>query len=191
MRRAALTHDLGLVAVPSFVLDKSQARLTRAEWEQLRLHPYHGERIIADVPALREAAELVGAHHERLDGQGFPHGLRERQVPIGAQIIAVSDRFDELTHDAAGRSALDREDALKAMGRETGSHFSAGVFEPLARALGQARPPAPPARKEWPCGLTDREVEVLRLAARGLSRRDIAQKLSVSESTVRTHLKHI
>lgn len=190
LRRAALTHDLGLVAVPSFVLDKPRAKLTRSEWEQVRLHPYHGERILSNVPALRAAAGLVGAHHERIDGDGFPRGLTERQTPVGAQIIAVSDRFDELTHDAPDRSALAPEEALKVMEQEVGSSFSAGVFEPLKGALGFPQAAAP-SRREWPAGLTDREVEVLRLAARGFNRRETASKLSVSESTVRTHLEHI
>lgn len=191
VRRAALTHDLGLVAVPSFVLDKPQSKLTRAEWEQMRLHPYHGERILSNVPALRRAAELVGAHHERVDGQGFPRGLKERQIPVAAQVIAVSDRFDELTHDAPDRSALSPEDALNVMEQEIGSAFSGGVFEPLREELGFMQRASTPPRREWPGGLTDREVEVLQLAARGLSRRETAQKLYVSESTVRTHLEHI
>ncbi|GMV84259.1 MAG: hypothetical protein AMXMBFR80_01170 [Dehalococcoidia bacterium] len=191
LHRAALTHDLGLVAVPSFVLEKPQARLTRPEWEQVRLHPYHGERILSNVPALRGAAGLVGAHHERVDGDGFPRGLKGRQTPVGAQIIAVSDRFDELTHDAPGRAALAPEQALKAMEQEVGSSFSASVFEPLKGTLGFARTVAVPSRREWPAGLTDREVEVLRLVARGLNRREAAARLFVSESTVRTHLEHI
>jgi len=191
VRRAALTHDLGLVAVPSFVLDKPQGKLTRAEREQVRLHPYHGERILSNVPALRRAAELVGAHHERVDGQGFHRGLKDRQIPVGSQVIAVSDRFDELTHDAPDRSALSPEEAVRVMEQERGSAFSVAVFEPLGAELGFALGAAPPARREWPRGLTDREVEVLQLAARGMSRRETAQKLYVSESTVRTHLEHI
>jgi HD-GYP domain-containing protein (c-di-GMP phosphodiesterase class II)/DNA-binding CsgD family transcriptional regulator len=189
--RAALTHDLGLVAVPSFVLDKPQAKLTRAEWEQMRLHPYHAERILANVPALRKAAELVGAHHERVDGQGYHRGLGDRQIPLGAQIIAAGDRFDELTHDAPGRAGFAAEGALKVMEQEVGSSLSAGVFEALSEELGFRHSATAPPRREWPGGLSDREVEVLRLAARGLSRRETAQKLYVSESTVRTHLEHI
>jgi HD-GYP domain-containing protein (c-di-GMP phosphodiesterase class II) len=71
VRLAGLTHDLGLVAVPSFVLHKSQEELSAAEWERLRLHPYHAERILARIPAFRAVTPLVGAHHERVDGQGY------------------------------------------------------------------------------------------------------------------------
>jgi HD-GYP domain-containing protein (c-di-GMP phosphodiesterase class II) len=190
-RRAALTHDLGLVAVPSFVLDKPPSKLTRAEFEQVRLHPYHGERILSNVPALRNSAELVGAHHERLDGQGYHRGLTDRQIPLGAQIIAASDRFDELCHDAPGRAGLPLDNALKVMDKEVGTVLSGDVFQALRDELGLEQRPAPPARREWPAGLTHREVEVIQLAARGLSRREMAQRLYLSESTVRTHLEHI
>lgn len=191
VRRGALTHDLGLVAVPSFALDKPPEKLTRSEREQKRLHPYHSERILNNVPAFRRAAELVGAHHERIDGHGFPRGLKGRQIPIGAQVIAVSDEFDDLTHDAPGRRALSVQDALRVMEQDVGAAYDAAVFEPLRQELGLLQRPGGPARREWPAGLTDREVEVLRCAARGLNRREIAEQLIVSESTVRTHLEHI
>jgi HD-GYP domain-containing protein (c-di-GMP phosphodiesterase class II) len=191
VNRAALCHDLGLVAVPSFVLDRSPNKLTRAEWEQVRLHPYHGERILENVPSLRGAAALVGAHHERPDGRGYYRGLKDRQIPIGSQIIAVSDRFDELTHDGPERQALTAADAVRAMEQDAGHAFSSSVFEALENSLGLRSEILTPARRTWPAGLTDREVEILRFAARGQSRREIAQRLVVSESTVRTHLEHI
>jgi HD-GYP domain-containing protein (c-di-GMP phosphodiesterase class II) len=188
--RAALCHDLGLVAVPSFVLDRPPNKLTRAEWEQVRLHPYHGERILENVPSLRRAAALVGAHHERLDGQGYYRGLQNRQIPIGAQIVAASDRFDELTHDGPERRGLPATDAVRVMEQDAGRAFSSSVFEALENSLGLRSDSSAP-RRTWPAGLTDREVEILRLTARGQSRREIAQRLVVSESTVRTHLEHI
>src|SRR5262249_39748019 len=89
VRLAGLTHDLGLVAVPSFVLHKPQEELSTAEWEKLRLHPYHAERILGRIPAFRAVVPLVGAHHERLDGQGYYRGLAGSQIPPGARMLAV------------------------------------------------------------------------------------------------------
>ncbi len=193
IRMAALVHDIGLVAVPSFVLNKPEARLTPAEWEQVRLHPYHSERILSKVPNLRPLLPIVAAHHERLDGQGYHIGLPGAQIPPEAQIIAVADRFDELSHDQPDRHALDPDEAVAAMREEVGIHLAADAFEALVEELeGVRQRPRKRGRKlEWPAGLTDREVEVLRLVARGLNRREAAKALFVSENTIRSHLEHI
>src|SRR5947209_15639983 len=113
VRLAGLTHDLGLVAVPSFVLHKSREELSPAEWEQFRLHPYHAERILSRIPAFSDVVPLVGAHHERVDGEGYYRGLSGAQIPPGARIIAVADRFDDLTHGLPGHPPLDTRTALE------------------------------------------------------------------------------
>jgi hypothetical protein len=92
IRVAALMHDLGLVTVPSFILQKPRDQLTPVEWERLRLHPYHAERILARVPILAPVVPLIAAHHERMDGHGYYRGLVGAQIPLGARIIAVADR---------------------------------------------------------------------------------------------------
>jgi HD-GYP domain-containing protein (c-di-GMP phosphodiesterase class II)/DNA-binding CsgD family transcriptional regulator len=203
VRRAALVHDIGLVAVPSFVLHKPAARLTGAEWESLRLHPYHAQRILARVPAFAPVIPLVAAHHERPDGQGYFRGIGEDQIPVGARIIAAADLFDELTHGRPECAALDPEAAFGEMSRQVGTRLCADAYEALARVLhphvrGPAAPTAAPQvqtnrepRREWPVGLTDREVEVLRLLATGANRRVMAEHLTVSEHTVRHHLEHL
>jgi HD-GYP domain-containing protein (c-di-GMP phosphodiesterase class II)/DNA-binding CsgD family transcriptional regulator len=195
IRRAGFMHDLGLVAVPSFTLDKPQARLTQVEWERLRLHPYHAERILSRVPGLQPVVPLVAAHHERPDGRGYYRGLVGSQIPLGARIIAVADSFDELTHDAADRAALEPPSAVARLRAEAGTGLCADALEALGREL--SLDGAAPAgtgkrgRQRWPAGLTDREVEIMRLLARGLSRRQVAQTLFLSEHTVRHHLEHI
>lgn len=191
IRVAALTHDLGLVAMPSFTLCKPQAALTAAEWEACRMHPYYGERILSRIPAMRNAAALVAAHHEREDGGGYYQGLAGARIPRGARVIAAADRFDELTHDAPGRSAVKPASALAAMRREdTGSLWSACV-ECLAEEVGAS--PAHRARRgaRGPAGLTPREVEVLQTLCTGVSTRELARQLHISESTARHHLEHI
>ncbi len=202
LRQAALLHDLGLVAVPSFVLHKPQNRLSVAEWESVRLHPYLAERILNRVPAFAAAVPLVAAHHEQPDGRGYHRGIRRHDIPFGACVIAVADQYDDLTHDGPERDALDPEEALHVLGQGVGSRFDRTAFESLAWALGRPLPESVDGetnnvngRSEtemcWPAGLSNREVDVLRLAAKGLTRKQVAEELFVSPSTVRSHLEHI
>jgi HD-GYP domain-containing protein (c-di-GMP phosphodiesterase class II)/DNA-binding CsgD family transcriptional regulator len=199
IRRAALLHDIGVVAVPSFVLHKAEDRLSDAERESVRLHPYHAERILSYVPAFASIVPLVAAHHERPDGTGYFRGLSGSQLPPGACVIAVADRFDELTHARPGQAALDVREALREIESGAGTAFSIAAVGALAEtapkgadivAAGRTRS-MPERRSTWPAGLTNREVEVLRLLVTGASRRVIAAHLSVSEHTVRHHLEHI
>jgi HD-GYP domain-containing protein (c-di-GMP phosphodiesterase class II)/DNA-binding CsgD family transcriptional regulator len=195
IRLAGLTHDLGLVAVPSFVLHKAHEDLSAAEWERLRLHPYHAERILGRIPAFRAVIPLVGAHHERVDGQGYYRGLTGAQIPPGARILAVADRYDELTHGLPGHPPLDSESALEGLYDDAGKAYAEECIRALEvglRADGTARGRARAARqRQWPSGLTTREVELLRLMAGGLSRREVAKAVFLSEHTVRHHLEHI
>ena len=190
--RAALVHDIGIVAVPSFILNKSQDTLTEAEREQVRLYPYHSERVLSRVPALGPIVPMVSAHHERMDGQGYHRGLSREKVPRSARILAVTDQFDELTHDGPDHPAIELERALDLMTHDVGDGLWPEAFQVLVEELGgAARPPAQANHPQWPAGLTNREVEVLRLVAKGLNRRQAAEALFVSEGTVRSHLEHI
>src|SRR6266545_4784121 len=190
IRRAALMHDVGLAAVPSYTLDRPKDKLTQAEQEILRLHPYHAERIFARVPALDSVVPLVASHHERIDGRGYYRGLTGEQIPVGARVIAVADMFDELTHVTPDHEALEPELAMARLQDEAGR----GLWPEAVRALAQELGASPPAKKRsaaQPAGLTEREIEILRMLARGKSRRQIAQELVLSEHTVRHHLEHI
>jgi HD-GYP domain-containing protein (c-di-GMP phosphodiesterase class II) len=195
VRLAGLTHDLGLVAVPSFVLHKSQEELSAAEWERLRLHPYHTERILGRIPAFRAVIPLVGAHHERVDGQGYYRGIAGSQISPGSRILAVADRYDDLTHGLPGHPPLDVGAALESLRVDAGKAYAeecVRLLEEELRSAGTSREGAHVSRKrQWPRGLTSREVELLRLLAGGLSRREVARKLFLSEHTVRHHLEHI
>jgi HD-GYP domain-containing protein (c-di-GMP phosphodiesterase class II)/DNA-binding CsgD family transcriptional regulator len=190
---AGLLHDLGLVAIPSFVLDKPADALAPAEREALRLHPYHAERILARVPVLGSIASIVGAHHERLDGQGFFRGLAGAHIPLGARILAVADAFDELTHEGPGRPALDAAAAVTQIQADAGRAFEPAAIDALLATTAAAAviPRRSSSQRSWPAGLTDREVEVLRLAAKGLTSKQMASDLFLSPSTIRTHLEHI
>ncbi len=191
--QAALVHDIGVVAVPSFLLNKSQDTLTEAEREQVRLHPYHSERVLSKVPALEPLIPLVAAHHEEMDGRGYYRGIKGSEIPLGARIIAVADRFDELTHDAPENPGLDLDQAVNVMRQEVGSRLSPDAFQALTEDLSgvDSSPRQRTRQQEWPARLTDREVEVLRLIAKGLNRRQVAGALFIAEGTVRSHLEHI
>ncbi|HET6894998.1 MAG TPA: HD domain-containing phosphohydrolase [Candidatus Baltobacteraceae bacterium] len=203
VRRGALLHDIGVVAVPSFMLHKPHERLSEAERETVNLHPYHSERILARASAFATVRRMVAAHHERPDGSGYFRGLANDEVPVGARIIGAADCFDELTHDAPARTALPHENALKRMSGDVGGAIFADAYEALQGVLQSggtlqasgAEHESVPVPKSmpsaWPAGLSDREVEVLRMLCAGASRRDVAQRLSLSEHTVRHHLEHI
>jgi HD-GYP domain-containing protein (c-di-GMP phosphodiesterase class II) len=189
IRRAALVHDLGLIAVPGSIL-LNQGRLSEADKEKLRLHPYYTERILSRVPALGAVALIAGKHHERLNGTGYHRGLSGDDLPLGACVLALTEEFQERLQTRQGQPGLDPKDVLKAMQPDVGTLFSPECFQALAQEMGVAAS-KPPRRHAWPGGLTDREVEVLQLVSRGASNRQVARELVVSEKTVAHHLEHI
>lgn len=188
---AGLLHDFGFVTVSSFALAKPEGSQSQAERETFRLHPHYAERILSRVGPFKPVAELVVAHHEAMDGTGFPRALTGSRIPVGARVIAVADRFDELTHEGPGQTSLEPEAALHQLQGEAGKSLWAQAVGALCEELPGVRSQPRAHRREWPGGLTDREVEVLRLLSRGLNRRQMAEALVVSESTVRAHLEHI
>jgi putative nucleotidyltransferase with HDIG domain len=111
IERAALAHDIGKLAIPRGVLHKP-APLTRIERELVRTHPIIGATLLIATPDSDIVARLVRAHHERLDGTGYPSGLRGHCLPIGAQIIALSDTWDAMTHPRPYREAMPFDQAV-------------------------------------------------------------------------------
>lgn len=188
LRRAALLHDLGRVGVPSGIWDK-EGPLTRGEWEQIRLHPYHTERILSCSPTLAPLGRIAGLHHERLDGSGYHHGVSAPALPVSARILAAADAFQTATHDRPHRPARTTEQAAAHLTAEaTAGRLDADCVVAVIEAAGQ---PRPRVRRDWPAGLSDREVEVLRLLARGLSNAQVADRLVISRRTAEHHVAHI
>jgi HD-GYP domain-containing protein (c-di-GMP phosphodiesterase class II) len=188
IRRTALVHDLGRVSVPNGIWDKPSA-LTEGEWERVRLHPYHSERIVFRVARLEPLAVLAGAHHERVDGSGYHRGSKRSDLPPQARVLAAADAYQAMTQPRAHRGALSPSaaaDLLRADARAGRLDVNA-VDDVLTAAGHRVRP----VHHSWPAGLSDREVEVLRLICRGGTKRQTAELLKISPSTVDHHVRHI
>jgi HD-GYP domain-containing protein (c-di-GMP phosphodiesterase class II) len=185
LRRAGLLHDLGRAGVPTAIWEKRGA-LTSGEWELIRLHPYHTERILARPAALAPLAQLAGMHHERIDGSGYHRGAPAAMQSRAARILAAADVYQALMEERPHRQSLTPEAAARVLEAQPGLDREA-----VDAVLGGAGERRRGARATWPAGLSDREVEVLRLLARGRSEREIAAALFISTSTVHTHVTHI
>ena len=187
LRRAGLVHDLGRLGVSNTIWDKT-APLNEAERERVRLHPYLADRMLARVPALAASRQIAARHHERLDGSGYPAGLSASSLTFPDRLLAVADVFHATTEPRPYRPAMgdaESSDLLRAEAK-AGRLDGEAVGLVLAAAGHRA-----PAHREWPAGLTAREVEVLGLLARGHSNREIAERLTVTPKTVSNHVEHI
>jgi len=138
VRLAGLLHDVGNVAISHMVLCKP-GPLSAEEWVEIRRHSEIGARILANA-RLGDIGEWVLAHHERLDGEGFPFGLSSGSIPLEARILAVSDAFEAMTSDRPYRAAISVDDAIAELRRNAGTQFDADVVEALLAALAPASP---------------------------------------------------
>ena len=188
LRRAALVHDLGRVGVENGIWDKPEL-LATGEWEKVRLHPYLTERILSRCPALAGLGDVASSHHERLDGSGYHRHTTREQTTEEAMVLAAADVMAALTADRAYRARFDLEEAARLMQVEVASGRLAP--EAVAAVVSAAGGPATSAKAANPGGLTDREVEVLRLLARGDTNRRIGQALFISPKTVGRHVENI
>ena len=187
VRRAALLHDLGRLGISNSIWDKRGA-LTASERERIRLHPYLTERMLAFSPALAPLGAVAVQHHERLDGSGYPRGLSgDAQSPAG-RILAAADTYHAKIEPRPHREEQSPGDAAAHLRAEArAGRLDGEAVECVLDAAGhRAR-----RRRQWPAGLTAREVEVLRLVARGHSTKEIAERLVISPKTARNHVQHV
>jgi response regulator RpfG family c-di-GMP phosphodiesterase len=124
----ALLHDIGKIGVPDAILRKP-AKLNEEEWEKMKLHPLHGQKILRNIEFLEGAAHIVAQHHEKWDGTGYPFGIRGEDIDIGARIFAVVDAFDAMVSDRVYRAGRPYQEALAELERCAGTQFDPLVVE--------------------------------------------------------------
>jgi HD-GYP domain-containing protein (c-di-GMP phosphodiesterase class II) len=188
LSRAALVHDLGDAAIPTMVWIKTHP-LTEGEWERVRLHPYYTERILARPIALAGIRHIASLHHERLDSSGYHRAIGAAGLPPAARLLAAAEAYQTKLEARPHRPALTREAAATALQRE----IRAGRIDSEAGAaiLAVAGHRVPPVRRQLVADLTARELDVLRLIARGQSTRQVAQSLGISAKTADNHIQHL
>jgi HD-GYP domain-containing protein (c-di-GMP phosphodiesterase class II) len=185
VRRGALVHDLGRVAVPVRVWQKA-APLTPDDWERVRLHAYYTERVLARSAFLSALAPVASFHHERLDGSGYHRGTAAADLTPAARLLAAADAYHAMTEPRPHRAAFAPGPAAETLGREAGAgRLDRDAVTAVLEVAGQ-RPP----RIERPAGLTEREAEVIGLLARGLQTKQVARRLGISAKTADHHIQN-
>jgi HD-GYP domain-containing protein (c-di-GMP phosphodiesterase class II) len=188
LRQAGYVHDLGRLGVSTAIWDKPGA-LTVSEWERVRLHPYYTDRVLARPTALARLAAIAALHHERLDGSGYYRGIPAPLLSLPARVLAAADVYHALTERRPHRPAHPPDVAATLL--QTEARIGRLDPEVVAAVLAAAGHLVARVRREWPAGLSDREVGVLRLIARGLSNHEMARRLGIADKTVGHHIQHI
>ena len=188
LRRAGFVHGFGRLGVSNSIWDRP-GPLSAGEWERIRMYPYLTERMLHQSAALAPLGEIAVQHRERLDGSGYPRGLSGGAISRPARVLGAADAYASMREPRPHRPARSAEDAAggdagRGPGRPPGRR---GRRTPCSRrpgtgCRGAGRPSA---------GLTAREVEVLVLLARGLSNKQIAERLVITPKTAGNHVEHI
>jgi HD-GYP domain-containing protein (c-di-GMP phosphodiesterase class II) len=141
IRISALLHDVGKIGIDDSIL-KKPAALTDEEYEIMKKHPQKGYKIMSQIPAMKEFLPGMYMHHEMVNGQGYPQGLKGDEIPLMGKIVAVADTFDAMTTERPYQKAMKFEDALARIESFVGTRYDAGVVAAFTEACkeGQIRP---------------------------------------------------
>ena len=187
LRRAGLVHDWGRLGVSNAIWDKPTP-LGTGEWERIRLYPYLTERILSQSQPLARLGSVAVQQRERLDGSGYPRGLTAPTLSIVSRVLAAADAYRTWREPRPHRPELSEpEAAARLRGEARAGRLDHDGVEAVLAAAGHRVD----RRHSRPAGLSPREIEILRLIARGLSSREIADRLTLSAKTVRNHTEHI
>jgi len=185
--RAGLVMSYGNLGVSNAIWDKA-APLTSGEWERVRLAPHLTERMLYQSEALAAVGRIAVQHRERLDGSGYPRGLTGAAITRAGRILAAVDAYQAMREPRPYRDARTPEDAAQELRAEVrAGRLDAAAVDAVLRAAGHRVG----RRRDGPAGLTAREVEVLRLVARGMSTKQIAGELHIASKTAANHVEHI
>ncbi|BDX33057.1 hypothetical protein TUM20985_36040 [Mycobacterium antarcticum] len=187
LKRAALVHGLGRMGVSNRIWEK-KGPLGAAEWERLRMYSYLTGRVLSRVGGLESVAAIATKHRERIDGSGFPRGLAGADLNVKDRLLAAAEAYQGMLEPRPHRPAADPGGAAEELRRHAreGRLDAESVQAVLAVAGHRVS-----RRTPWPAGLTAREVDVLRLVARGRSNREIAAELFISQKTAGNHVEHV
>lgn len=188
VRRAALIQGLGRVGIPTTIWGKP-APLSDSEWEKVRLHPHHTERIFSRSTVLSSLGVLASQQQERLDGSGYPHHLSSAALPLGARLLAAVQVYSAMTEERPHRAAVSSEAAAD----ELRSQVRAGRLdaEAVNAILAVSGHREIGTNSRLPFDLTPRELDVLRLIARGCTNKEMARQLVLSQKTVGHHIERL
>jgi len=139
---AGLLHDIGKLAFPDRIL-KRGVRLTPADWDKIRMHPGEGAHLLAGIEGYERVGEIILAHHERVDGHGYPQGLPADRVPAIARIIAVADAYDTMTARDSYRHPVSPPEAIAELRRVAGTQLDPDLVEVFVERQAEGRVPQP------------------------------------------------
>jgi DNA-binding CsgD family transcriptional regulator len=180
-------HGLGRLGVSNSIWDK-RGPLGVGERERVRMQPYLTERMLHQSPALAPLGAIAVQLRERLDGSGYPRGLSGGAVLPPARILGAADAYQAMCEPRPHRPAFPSAEAAAQLRAEVrAGRLDSDAVEAVLATAGHRVP----RRREGPAGLTAREIDVLRLVARGLSHKEIATQLVISPKTARNHIEHI